>query len=44
MLAANVSKPIQKLIGIGWIRSADTINRLFVSAKLCQPIPIISWV
>jgi hypothetical protein len=29
LIAANVSHPIQKMIGIGWLRSADTNNLIF---------------
>jgi hypothetical protein len=29
LVAADVSQPIQKMIGIGWIRSADTNNLIF---------------
>jgi hypothetical protein len=29
LVAADVSQPIQKMIGIGWLRSADTNNLIF---------------
>jgi hypothetical protein len=29
LVSADVSQPIQKIIGIGWIMSADTINHIF---------------
>jgi hypothetical protein len=41
LVSADVSQPIQKIIGIGCITSADTINDIFVSAELRQPIPIM---
>jgi hypothetical protein len=29
LVSADVSQPIQKIIGIGYITSADTINKIF---------------
>jgi hypothetical protein len=29
LVAADVSQPIQKMFGIGWLRSADTNNLIF---------------
>jgi hypothetical protein len=29
LVAADVSQPIQKMIHIGWLRSADTNNLIF---------------
>jgi hypothetical protein len=29
LVSVDVSQPIQKIIGIGWLTSADTINHIF---------------
>jgi hypothetical protein len=41
LVSADVSQPIQKVIGIGCITSADTINVILVSTELRQLIPIM---